>query len=158
RVMLSQSLQHTPGTYYAYSNFGYALLGRVIEHVSGIGYEQYVQQNILKPLGIGRQKLGATLQSDVANGEVTYYDYPGALLVPSVFPDVTSRVPAPYGGHFMEDVDSAGEWVSTTIDLTRFLNGIDGVGSSAALLNSSTVAQMQVDPKVQNQTAGSFYG
>ncbi len=158
RVMLSQPLQHTPGTYYAYSNFGYALLGRVIEHVSGIGYEQYVQQNILKPLGIGRQKLGATLQSDVANGEVTYYDYPGAPLVPSVFPDVTSRVPAPYGGHFMEDVDSAGEWVSTTIDLTRFLNGIDGVGSSAALLNASTVAQMQVDPKVQNQTAGSFYG
>jgi uncharacterized protein (TIGR03437 family) len=158
RVMLSQPLQHTPGVYYAYSNFGYALLGRVIEHVSGVGYEQYVQQNILKPLGIGRQKLGATLQSDVVNGEVTYYDYPGAPLVPSVFPDVTARVPAPYGGHFLEDVDSAGAWVSTAVDLTRFLNGIDGVGGGAALLNASTLAQMQVDPKVQNEVAGSFYG
>ena len=157
-VMLSQPLQHTPGTYYAYSDFGYALLGRVIEHVSKIGYEQYVQQNILKPLGIGRQKLAATLESDTANGEVTYYDSPGAALVQSVFPTVTSPVPAPYGGHFMEDVDSAGEWATTTVDLTRFLSAIDGTGGVTALLNASTIAQMQVDPMVQNETAGSFYG
>jgi len=74
RVMLSQPIQHTPGTFFAYSNFGYSLLGRVIEKVSGLGYEQYVQQSILKPLGIGRQKLGASLMSDRPNGEVTYYD------------------------------------------------------------------------------------
>ena len=110
-VMLSQPIQHPPGTYYAYSNFGYVLLGRVIEQVSGLAYEQYVQQNILKPLGIGRQKLGATQQSDTVNGEVTYYDVPGAALVPSVFSFVTTPVPAPYGQHFMEDVDSAGECV-----------------------------------------------
>jgi uncharacterized protein (TIGR03437 family) len=157
-VMLSQSLQHTPGTYYAYSDFGYALLGRVIEKVSGLGYEQYVQQNILEPLGIGRQKLAATLESDTANGEVTYYDSPGAALVQSVFPTVTSPVPAPYGGHFMEDVDSAGEWATTTVDLTRFLSAIDGTGGGTALLNPITIAQMQVDPQVQNETAGSFYG
>jgi uncharacterized protein (TIGR03437 family) len=156
-VMLSQPLQHTPGIYYAYSDFGYALLGRVIEHVTGIGYEQYVQQNILKPLGIGRQKLGATLQSDSVNGEVSYYDYPGAPQVQSVFPGL-GLVPAPYGGHFMEDVDSAGEWATTAVDLTRFLNGIDGVGGGMALLNAATVAQMQIDPMVQNETAGSFYG
>ncbi|HEY2014807.1 MAG TPA: serine hydrolase [Bryobacteraceae bacterium] len=157
-VMLSQPLQHAPGAYYAYSNFGYVLLGRVIEHVSGMGYEQYVQQNILKPLGIGRQKLGATTQSDVANGEVTYYDPAGAPLIKSVFPDVTARVPAPYGGHFLEDVDSAGAWVTTTMDMTRFLNGIDGRGSFPALLTNATLAQMQVDPKVQNEGPGSFYG
>lgn len=157
-VMLSQPVQHAPGTYYAYSNFGYALLGRVIEHVSGLTYEQYVQQNILKPLGIGRQKLAATQQSDVANGEVTYYSPPGAKLVRSIFPDVTDPVPAPYGGHFMEDVDSAGGWVTTTVDLTRFLNGIDGRGGAPALLNASTIAQMQVDPQIPNESGGVFYG
>jgi uncharacterized protein (TIGR03437 family) len=158
-VMLSQPLQHTPGTYYAYSDFGYCLLGRVIEQVSGIGYEQYVQQNILKPLGIGRQKLGATMQSDTVNGEVIYYDVPGAALVTSVFPFVTAPVPAPYGGHFMEDVDSTGEWVSTTVDLTRFLNGIVGIGGGTALLNAMSIARMQVFPtSVQNETATSFYG
>lgn len=158
RVMLSQPVQHTPGTYYAYSNFGYMLLGRVIEHVSGIGYEQFVQQNILKPLGIGRQKLAATQQSDVANGEVTYYDTPGAPLVQSIFPDVTTKVPAPYGNHFMEDVDSAGAWVTTVVDLTRFLNGIDGRGGGAALLNAATLAQMTADPMVANEGPNSFYG
>lgn len=157
-VMLSQPLQHAPGTYYAYSNFGYSLLGRIIEHISGMSYEKYVQQNILKPLGIGRQKLAATLQSDVANGEVTYYDPPGAALVRSVFPFVAGPVPAPYGAHFMEDVDSAGGWAADAIDLSRFLNAIDGRGGSPALLNSETVALMQTDPKVQNETAGSFYG
>jgi N-acyl-D-amino-acid deacylase len=157
-VMLSQPVQHAPGTYYAYSNFGYCLLGRIIEQVSGTSYEQYVQQNILKPLGIGRQKLGATLQSDVTNGEVSYYDYSGAPLVHSVFPSVPSLVPAPYGGHFMEDVDSAGEWVTTTVDLTRFLNGIWGAGGGTALLNTQTVASMQADPQVQNEGAGGFYG
>jgi N-acyl-D-amino-acid deacylase len=157
-VMLSQPLQHSPGTYYAYSNFGYCLLGRIIEQVSGMGYEQYVQQNILKPLGIGRQKLGATLQSDVNNGEVTYYDYPNAPLAHSVFPGVTGLVPAPYGSHFMEDVDSAGEWATTTVDLTRFLNGIWGAGGGTALLNPQTIASMQADPQVQNESPGSFYG
>lgn len=158
-VMLSQPLPHTPGTYYAYSDFGYCLLGRVIEQVSGIGYEQYVQQNILKPLGIGRQKLGATMQSDIVNGEVTYYDVPGAALVTSVFPFVTVPVPAPYGGHFMEDVDSTGEWVSTTVDLTRFLNGIVGIGGGTALLNAQSIAQMQAPPTgVTNETATSFFG
>ena len=157
-VMLSQPIQNPPGTYYAYSNFGYALLGRVIEHVSGIGYEQYVQQNILKPLGIGRQKLGATLQSDVPNGEATYYDSPGAPLVASVFPGVTGLVPAPYGGHFMEDVDSAGGWVTTAVDLTRFLNGIDGRSGLPPLLSSSTIAQMEANPKVPNESSSSYYG
>ncbi len=157
-VMLSQPLQHTPGTYYAYSDFGYCLLGRVVAQVSGMGYEQYVQQNILKPLGIGRQKLGATMQSDTVNGEVTYYAPPGTPLIQSLFPFVTSPVPAPYGNHFMEDVDSAGEWVADTVDLTRFLNGISGAGGGTALLTPQTIASMQVNPDVQNQPAGSFYG
>ncbi len=157
-VMLSQPVQHTPGTYYAYSNFGYCLLGRVVEQVSGLGYEQYIQQNILKPLSIGRQKLGATMQSDVVNGEATYYDVPGAALVQSVFPWITSPVPGPYGDHFMEDVDSAGEWVCDMVDVTRFLNGISGASGGTALLNAQTLASMQVDPQVQNETAGTFYG
>ncbi|HXO20807.1 MAG TPA: serine hydrolase domain-containing protein [Thermoanaerobaculia bacterium] len=35
RYMLDQPLQFTPGTAYAYSNFGYCVLGRVIEKVTG---------------------------------------------------------------------------------------------------------------------------
>jgi CubicO group peptidase (beta-lactamase class C family) len=41
-----------PGTAYEYSNFGYALLGRIVGNVSGIPYRQYVETNILRPLGM----------------------------------------------------------------------------------------------------------
>ncbi len=45
------------GTRYAYSNFGYVVLGRVIERASGVGYESYIQNMLLK-IGITRIKLG----------------------------------------------------------------------------------------------------
>ncbi|MBL7038705.1 MAG: beta-lactamase family protein [Pirellulaceae bacterium] len=50
--MLGQPLDFDPGTKYAYSNFGYCVLGRVIEQVSGEPYEQYVRKHVLAPLGI----------------------------------------------------------------------------------------------------------
>lgn len=35
-----------------YSNFGYGLLGLIIEEISGVSYNEYVVQNIVKPLGL----------------------------------------------------------------------------------------------------------
>jgi CubicO group peptidase (beta-lactamase class C family) len=42
--------ESTPGTAYAYSNLGWALLGKVVERVSGMRYRDYVAANILRPL------------------------------------------------------------------------------------------------------------
>ena len=53
-----------PGSYYAYSNFGYHLLGRVIEKLSGISYETYVQENVLKQCGITDMHIGGNLWTD----------------------------------------------------------------------------------------------
>jgi CubicO group peptidase (beta-lactamase class C family) len=41
-----------PGTAYEYSNYGFAILGRIVSNVSGKAYDQYVSDNILKPLGM----------------------------------------------------------------------------------------------------------
>jgi CubicO group peptidase (beta-lactamase class C family) len=41
-----------PGTAYEYSNFGYALLGRIITNVSGRPYNDYIEQEIMRPLGM----------------------------------------------------------------------------------------------------------
>ncbi|MDH6234860.1 CubicO group peptidase (beta-lactamase class C family) [Mesorhizobium soli] len=41
-----------PGTRFEYSNLGYALLGQVIEAVSGQTYQEFVTDNLLKPLGL----------------------------------------------------------------------------------------------------------
>ena len=42
--------QRAPGTAFEYSNFGYALLGRIVANVSGMPYDQYIAQNIQRPL------------------------------------------------------------------------------------------------------------
>lgn len=41
-----------PGTAYEYSNLGFALLGRIVTNVSGMPYQKYITDNILKPLGM----------------------------------------------------------------------------------------------------------
>ena len=51
---ISDSLAFEPGTKWQYSNGGYALLGRVIEVVSGTSYEDYVQQHVFAPAGMTR--------------------------------------------------------------------------------------------------------
>ena len=41
-----------PGTQFLYNNSGYHLLGMIIEKVSGVSYEQFIQENIFHPLGM----------------------------------------------------------------------------------------------------------
>jgi CubicO group peptidase (beta-lactamase class C family) len=43
---------NVPGVAYEYSNYGFAILGRIVSNVSGMTYEDYVAQNILRPLGM----------------------------------------------------------------------------------------------------------
>lgn len=52
RSISGKELQSLPGDQYAYSNVNHNLLGRIIEVVSGQSYEEYMEQNILKPLGL----------------------------------------------------------------------------------------------------------
>src|SRR5215212_1732362 len=49
----------SPGTGYEYSNFGFAILGRVVANVSGMPYARYVRTNILLPLGMTSTTLEA---------------------------------------------------------------------------------------------------
>ncbi|MCR4376121.1 MAG: beta-lactamase family protein [Acidobacteria bacterium] len=46
-----------PGTAYEYSNYGFAILGRIVSRVSGMPYANYVTANILRPLGMNSTTL-----------------------------------------------------------------------------------------------------
>ena len=52
RVTSEVELTHPPGKLYQYSNLNYTTLGLIVQMVSGVSYEQYVEQRILTPLGM----------------------------------------------------------------------------------------------------------
>lgn len=118
--MLTRQLDFDPGSKTVYSNFGYCVLGRVIEQLSDGPYGTYLAENVTAPLAMTGTALGGTLASDRLPFEAHYYDYPGAPLVGSVF-DPTQLVPWPYGGFYMPANDASGGSVSTATDMLRFL-------------------------------------
>jgi CubicO group peptidase (beta-lactamase class C family) len=49
--MLDRRLDFDPGKRFAYSNFGFLVLGRVIEKLSGQSYAEFVRLQVLAPMG-----------------------------------------------------------------------------------------------------------
>lgn len=125
RVMLTKPLDFDPGERHAYSNFGYCLLGRVLERLDGVSYFESVRRRALQPLGLKQLKLGRTLKKFAQPGEVKYYGLEGAT-GPSVFPpNVGQQVPLPYGAWHLEAMDAHGGWIGSASDLVRLAMSLD---------------------------------
>src|SRR5215813_5375156 len=157
--MLDRRLDFDPGARFAYSNFGFLVLGRVIEKLSGQSYVDFVRLQVLAPLGVERMRQGRTSLALRAPGEVHYYDYPGAPLVDSLIPGVSGKVTEPYSGIVaFESVDSAGGWIASAIDLVRIFTMLDGWGAPAILTRES-VQQMvtPVFPTAASSSAGQIF-
>jgi N-acyl-D-amino-acid deacylase len=118
RYMLGQPLDFDPGSRYAYSNFGYCVLGRIIEKISGQNYAAWVQENVLAPIGIRHMRLGASRASGRAEGEVKYY-------MPDRGSDGDETNTEPYTGFCLEAMDSHGGWLASAVDLARFAAALD---------------------------------
>ncbi|MEZ5327118.1 MAG: serine hydrolase [Verrucomicrobiales bacterium] len=143
RNMLTQPLDFDPGTRYAYSNFGYCLLGRVIEKLTGSGYEAFVKSNVLDPAGARTMVLGRSMPEQRLTNEVRYYSpYRG----PSVFAaSLGKRVPYPYGGWNLEAMDSHGAWLASVLDLAQFASSFYDPNHSP-ILSKASIEQMQKRP------------
>ncbi|MCA9069918.1 MAG: serine hydrolase, partial [Planctomycetaceae bacterium] len=143
RAMLRQKLDFAPGERYAYSNYGYCILGRVIEKLTGQGYEEYVKQNVLAPIGIHDMRIGRTHWEHKANAEVRYY-HPDTG--ESVFQaDLDETVPWPYGGWFLEAMDSHGAWLASAVDLARFATAFDDP-ANCKILSAESIQLMHRRP------------
>ena len=101
RYMLREPLQFEPGSRRVYSNFGYCVLGRVIERAAGTRYIDYVRDKLLGPYGIEDVLLGNVGEGTRVAREV---DYPNGA---SAFNTVTG--------------DSAGGLIASAPALARFL-------------------------------------
>ena len=139
--MLGKPLDFAPGERYAYSNYGYCLLGRVIEKVTGMAYEKYVQQNVLAPVGVTAMSIGATRLGGRKENEVRYYD---PRVGDSVFAkDLNSPVPQPYGAWHLEAMDSHGAWIASASDLVRFASVLDATEDNSVLTPESIAEVFQ---------------
>lgn len=144
RAMLGQPLDFEPGQRYAYSNFGYCLLGRVIETLTKQPYEEHVRTHVLAPLGIRDMRIGKTRLEGRAPGEVRYYDERTGS---SVFADDLGQdVPQPYGAWYLEAMDSHGGWIASAVDLARFTAAFDDP-KTCPILKPETIAVMFARPE-----------
>jgi D-alanyl-D-alanine carboxypeptidase len=117
-LVAAQPLDSEPGSEHSYSNVGYILLGLLIEHVTGTAYADYVENEILRPLGLDRTFQCPDEQrpdNGWAHGyDIQYGNWPRALRLgrPPTFID-----PPPID---MGVVSSAGALCSTATDLARW--------------------------------------
>ncbi len=141
RFMLGVPLDFDPGSKSVYSNFGFNVLGRIIERLSGQPYAEYVRDRVLTPAGVSDMRIGRTRLEDRAPGEVHYYAPPGLGRSESVFWG-EGYVPIAYGSYDMEALDSHGGWIGSAADLVRFATAVDGQRGQALLTPASLRAMI----------------
>ena len=132
-----------PGQFPAYSNYGMTLAGYIVERVSGMPYEQYIEENILDPLGMqhttARQPLPPELAPDYYTGYVyvdgAYQSVYQLGLGDSEFENVT--------------VAPAGSVSASATDMARFMIAQLGNGyysdeniANARIMEEATAQQM----------------
>jgi D-alanyl-D-alanine carboxypeptidase len=121
----SRGLTHQPGARFEYSNYGFVLLGALIEQVSGMSYYDYVDDHVFHPAGM--QSTGSLPESvEVPNRAVGYMR------------------PSPSGGGWVPNTDTlpwrgtaAGGGYSTVGDLLRFAQALE----SGTLISEATLAE-----------------
>ncbi|MEB1808793.1 MAG: beta-lactamase family protein [Bacillaceae bacterium] len=136
-----------PGQYIQYSNYGMGILGLIIEEVSGLSYEEYIEEHILKPL----------------NMDDTYVAMNAAV------EEQLAREYFPRGEHFQEEplydyhYPPAGSFVATAEDMAKFmfLHLNEGTWNGTTVINESTAKlmherQFSQHPNVQGFGYGFF--
>ena len=113
--VFGQKLDFDPGERKAYSNFGYLLLGRVIERVTGDDATDWIRRNIVKSDDF---ILARTFPNARSPREPQYF-HPGPE-TPNVF-DPDRQAPWPDGGWDSESMDTHGGWAITARAYTDFL-------------------------------------
>ena len=115
-----------PGTEYNYSNLGYCILGRVIEKITGMEYEDYMQQQVAEPAGAYTVQVSSDTKANRLPMECVFY------------------APSGYNayGKNMKRLDSCGGLMASTDDLVRVCSAIDGLDGYPEIFPQSTLDRM----------------
>ncbi len=116
---------YPPGTVMAYSNYGTALAGYIVQRVSGISFEQYIEENIFSPLGMGNSSFRQPLPGGLPDMLANAYRMVDGEFIQGEF----EYMPSPAGG------------LSTTAeDMARFM--IAHLNRGGGILHEQTVSRM----------------
>jgi len=125
----------------AYSNYGVALAGYIVERVSGESFASYVQQHILHPLGMNHSTFRQPLPDDLAPLAAKNY----------------RRSDSPPLGFFETIVAPAGGLSATGTDMGRFIRALMNGGSldGARILPKERLGEMMTP---SNPTPAGYLG
>ena len=116
-VLDNRKVDVEPGSAYHYSNFGYCILGRIIEKVTGRSYRDYVRTSVLRPSRIKDMHIAGRKRWN----EVAHDDYSSALIA---------------------RMDSHGGWIGSAVDWVRLLVRVDGLNTKRDILQPDTIKTM----------------
>ncbi len=134
-------LRYQPGGNFDYSNLGYIILGKIIEKVSGQGYEEYVQKSILHPVGCYDMFVGRSFERNRAPQEVHYYEVKEADEVEAHDGSGVMCMKSS-GGNNIALLGSAGGWVSSSVEMLKFVASIDDCPLRKSILSSESIEIM----------------
>jgi CubicO group peptidase (beta-lactamase class C family) len=149
---LERPPDHPPGTRCEYSNLGYAVLGRLIEAVTDLAYEDAVRHWLLEPADVADMRIAASLAEDRGDDEPRYHDPRSHV---SAF-DRGRVVPLPYGVFAIEAMDAHGGWLASSVELVGLLAAVDG--RSGAPLLGEHWREAMLAGSVVRLADGSRYG
>lgn len=135
---LRMRLRCQPGGASQYSNIGYLVLSRIIEQVSGLSYEEYIQKHVLRPAGCYDMHIASNYYEEREPNEVKYYGHDPGELIESYDGTGTMR-PREYGGNNITGLQGAGAWVASSAELMRLVASIDGKPGVKDILSAESV-------------------
>lgn len=123
KVFIDSALAFNPGSHYAYSSWGYFLLGYIMEHVTGKTYAQLMADDIFKKAGMTHS--GSYYHTQIVPNRATGYDYSFGGYTSSDFRDQSNTM-------------GTGDIYSTVDDLFKFHLAL----SNNTLLNKDLTEKM----------------
>lgn len=140
-LQLKRRVKFVPGTAQEYSNFGYLALSMVIEKVSGMDYETFMQENVLRPIGCVDFHIAGNYYKHKLPNETRYYvqhdDEPA-----EEFNNSGRKVTRCYGGNNVTGLSGAGAWAASTPELALLVAAIDGRPEVPDIISKASVDQM----------------
>lgn len=136
-------LMFKPGSRNEYSNIGFTLLGELIKKYGGLPYEKFIQEKVMKPMGIKDMALHRYDNKYLPNEARRHLPGANYSLPPVQLPMI----------------DSSGGWSGSAIDLARYLTNIDGSRGTPLLSEKSRKAMFELPPDpIKPRQDGSYFG